>query len=356
VLSSDLVRCEETPLVPPTLATILTVFTAILTVIATILTVVSAGAVVSADAVVSAGAVVSTCAVVVTTDGEIRTVVERSALSDRHEGTLMVPSGGDATHPVGTSSETVGDICTELTIGGSIVETLEECENTRVGSLRGVNGPDVFNDNVVVSNDLPLSVQLLRRGKVSVLSVDEDPGLHALGIQDNRERGVGVDVTTIGRERKLAGRHVVDTGYITHGRRVTRAPLNLLAICDGLADAEVDEIVVADKGVRFTSRLSFTINVLNDAGVQSEGITISPIAGGSVVVATTILVVVPAVLGAVSAILIVISTVLVVVPTALGAVSRVLVVVSAVLVVVPTILTVTTVTTEPVALTDNKSM
>lgn len=105
--------------------------------------------------------------------------------------------------------------------------------------------------------------------------------------QDNCECGVGTDVAIIGGECKLAGRHVVNTRYITHGRRVTRAPLNLLAICDSLAHAEVDEIVatarlatrwvceksqrnsLANKGVRFASRLSFTINVLNDAGVQS---------------------------------------------------------------------------------------
>lgn len=61
--------------------------------------------------------------------------------------------------------------------------------------------------------------------------------------QDNCECGVGIDVTVIGGELKLAGRHVVDTGYITHGGRVTRAPLNLLAICDGLTYAEVDEVV-----------------------------------------------------------------------------------------------------------------
>jgi len=205
---------------------------------------------------------------------------------------------------------------------------------------------NLLNDNVIVSNDLPIAAQLLRRSIVSVGSVGEDTGLHALRIQDNRECGVGSDVTIIGGELKLAGRHVIDTGYITHGRRVTRASLNLLAICEGLALAEVDEIVVADKGVRFAIRLSFTINVLNDAGIQSEGTTISSITVGAIVVTptvlvvvTTILVVVPTVLGAVPAIL-------VIVPTVLGAVP-------AVLVVVPTVPTVAAVTA---VLTDYKTI
>ena len=89
---------------------------------------------------------------------------------------------------------------------------------------------------------------------------------------------------------ELDGRHVVDTRDITHRGRVARAPLNLLAICDGLADAEADEIVAtvkvsyksfcersrsslrADKGVRFAGSLTLTIDVLNDGGVQSWSI------------------------------------------------------------------------------------
>ena len=85
---------------------------------------------------------------------------------------------------------------------------------------------------------------------------------------------------------ELDGRHVVDTRNITHRRRVARTALNLLAICDGLADAEADEIIAtvklapktfcerprsslrADEGVCFTGRLTFTIDFLNDAGVQ----------------------------------------------------------------------------------------
>jgi hypothetical protein len=104
---------------------------------------------------------------------------------------------------------------------------------------------------------------------------------------DNGECGVSLDVTTVGREFELDGRHIVDARNITHWRRVARATLNLLAIRESLADAETDEVVAtvrlapktfcerprsslrADEGVCFTGRLTFTIDVLNDGRVQS---------------------------------------------------------------------------------------
>lgn len=64
---------------------------------------------------------------------------------------------------------------------------------------------------------------------------------------DNGERGVSLDVTTIGGEFELDGRHVVDTRNVTHRRRVARATLNLLSIRDGLADAKADEVVATVK-------------------------------------------------------------------------------------------------------------
>lgn len=61
--------------------------------------------------------------------------------------------------------------------------------------------------------------------------------------QDNGERSVGVYVTTVWRELEFAGGHVVDTGDITHRGRVARATLNLLAVRESLADAEIDEVI-----------------------------------------------------------------------------------------------------------------
>ena len=100
------------------------------------------------------------------------------------------------------------------------------------------------------------------------------------------ERGVRLDVTTIGRELEFDGRHVVDTRNIAHRRGVARATLDLQAVCDGLADTEANEVVSrarlaarsscegprsslrADEGVRFTGCLTLTIDGLDDGGVQ----------------------------------------------------------------------------------------
>ena len=75
----------------------------------------------------------------------------------------MVRSRGDGTHPVYARSESVGRVCSGLTVC-NIVETREECENAQVGGLRGVKGLNLINDNVLIC-PLPLSE---RRTKVCV--------------------------------------------------------------------------------------------------------------------------------------------------------------------------------------------
>lgn len=127
---------------------------------------------------------------------------------------------------------------------------------------------------------------MLRRGVVGIGGVGEGTRLHSSRVHDNGERGVWLDVTTIRWELKFNGRHVVDTGNIAHRRRVARASLNLLAVCDGLANAEANEVVCADEGVRFAGCLTLTVDGLNDGRVQSKGglrVAISPVV---VVVAT----------------------------------------------------------------------
>ena len=94
----------------------------------------------------------------------------------------MICSGGDGRHPVCTSRESLGDIRSELAVGSNIVETLEESENTWVRGLRRVKGRDRFDDNVVVSDNLPSLVQLLRCGVVGVGSVGKVASLHSIRI------------------------------------------------------------------------------------------------------------------------------------------------------------------------------
>jgi len=205
----------------------------------------------------------------------------------------MVGSGADRRQPVSASREAISDIRSELAVGSSIVETLEESKDTWVCGLRRVEGWDRFNDNVVMSNNLPGVVQLLRCSVVGVGSVGESTSLHSSRIHGDSELGVGLNITTIGRELELDGRHVVDTRNITHWCRVARATLNLLAVCDGLADAKADKVVGADKRVCFTGCLTLAINGLNDGGVQSKGglrVAISTVVVVTPVVVSTVVV------------------------------------------------------------------
>jgi hypothetical protein len=251
------VPSEEAPLVTPSPArVVLTVVSTVLTIVASTLTIVSG---------------TLTVVVGVTTDGEVNSIVDRSTLCDWHDNRLMVRSGSDGRHPVGTSGETLGDVGSELSAGGNTIETLEEGKDTWVGGLRRVERCNFFNDNVVVSDNLPSVVQLLRCGVVGVGGVGKGTGLHSVYVHDDGEWCVWLDVTTVKRELKLHGRHVVDAWNITHRCGVARATLNLLAICNGLANAETDEVVGADEGVRFAIGLALPDDGLNDRRVQSEG-------------------------------------------------------------------------------------
>lgn len=175
----------------------------------------------------------------------------------------------------------------------------------------------MFNDDMVVPDDLPGIVQLLRCSKVRCRCISKVTGLHPLCIQDNSERGIGVNVTTISRELELAGGHVVDARNITHRCRVTRASLNLEAICDGLANTEVDEVVTADERIRFTSFPTGTIDLLKDRGVQSEGGLRVPVIIAAVLIVVCGGIIVTAVLVAGSVVLVVVTTVLVIIATVL---------------------------------------
>jgi len=238
--------------------------------------------------------VITAVVVVVTTNGKVNSIIDGPTLGNWHDYTLMIRGGGYARQPVYPRGEAIGDIGSELVVYCSIVETFEESENTRVCGLRRLERLDPFNHNVVVADNLPSVVQLLRCSKVRRLSVGEFTGLHPLRVQDNGERGVGVNVTTVRRELKFAGGHVVNARNITHRRRVARAALDLQAICEGLADTEIDEVVRADEGVCLTWPRTGTIDLLNNRGVQSKGglgvpvVITAILVVGSVVIATVL--------------------------------------------------------------------
>jgi len=253
---------EETPLVAPTDIPTVVSITSVVSTVASVAGAISGVSAVTISVVTAIG---------VATNGEVNSIVNGSTLGNWHDDRLMIRSGGDGRHSVSTGGETLGDISGELATGSDTVETLEESKYAWVGGFCRVEGCDRFNNNVVVSDNLASVVQLLRRGVVSIGGIGEGAGLHSFDVHGDSEWGVRLDITTVGRELELDGRHVVDTGNITHRGGVARAGLNLLAICNGLADTEADEVVGADKGIRFASCLTLAIDVLNDGRVQREG-------------------------------------------------------------------------------------
>jgi hypothetical protein len=279
------VPSEKAPLITPSIVA------KIPTVVSTALAIITVAGVITIAVVGIIAIAVVDADITVATDSEVNGIIDSSTLGNWHEHRLVICSGGDRRHPVCASRETLGDIGGELAVGGDTVETLEESENTRVAGLCRIEGCDLFNDDVVVSDNLASVVQLLRCSVVGVGSVGEGTGLHSVYVHDNGEWGVRLDITTVGWELELDGRHVVDTGNITHRRGVARASFNLLAICDGLTETEGDEVVGADEGVSFAVCQALTIDVLNDSRVQGEGglrIVVSSTTAGVPAIVTTV--------------------------------------------------------------------
>jgi len=248
VISSKLIPFKEAPLVTSAFLAVGWVLATVFTSVSGVLGV-ACGIGVSGVLGVACGIGVASTAVI-TTNGKVNRVLGGSTLGNWHDNALVVRSSGDGRDPVYTSREAVSDDRREVAILVSgCVETLEESEDTRVCGLRRVKSVNLFNDDVIVSNDLSSIVQLLGCSKVGGVSVGEVASLHSLRIQNNGEIGVGLNVTTVSGELEFAGRHGVDVGDITHRCRVARATLNLQAVCDGLPGTEINEVVGADEGV-----------------------------------------------------------------------------------------------------------
>lgn len=94
----------------------------------------------------------------------------------------MIRSGRYSRDPVYARRETISDVGSELAVDSNIVETLEKGEDTWVGGLRRVKGLDLFNDNVIVPDNLSTVVQLLRCTKVCRGSIGKGTGLHSLSV------------------------------------------------------------------------------------------------------------------------------------------------------------------------------
>jgi len=124
-------------------------------------------------------------------DSEINGIVEGTMLSDGGDNRLMVRRCIDGRELIKACGKTVGDISSEFTARGGGIQALEESKLFRIGGSGLVERGELLDDDVRVTLDLTLCVELLGCGKVVLLRVDEETGLHVLDLHCDREWRIG---------------------------------------------------------------------------------------------------------------------------------------------------------------------
>lgn len=133
----------------------------------------------------------------------INRIIKRTMLSDGSDNRLMVSSCIDGRELIKACGKTVGDISSELTAHSGSIQALEESELFRIGGSGLVERSELFDNDVRVTFDLTLSVELLGCGKVVLLRIDEETGLHVLDLHLDRECRIGFQSPKVLGEGKL---------------------------------------------------------------------------------------------------------------------------------------------------------
>jgi hypothetical protein len=142
-------------------------------------------------------------------------------LSDSDKDRLVIGSGIDRGQLINTSRKTVRYIDTKHAIDSGIIHTLEECEFIGVGQGRLVNGTELFNDNMGVTDNLALRIKVLRGGIIVAVGINEVPGLYILNPHLDRESGVSFHGSEVLGESELGRGHIGGRGNGPHRSRVT---------------------------------------------------------------------------------------------------------------------------------------
>lgn len=129
----------------------------------------------------------------------------------------MVLGGGQSADTEVTGGETTSDISGEETLSvTSVVDTLEEGELSWVRRSGGVERvTQILNSDVGVSDNLTLTVELLRSRVVGGIGVGEGTGLQVLSLDSDREVLLSLNVVTILGECEDRGDHGVLGGNVT---------------------------------------------------------------------------------------------------------------------------------------------
>jgi len=90
-----------------------------------------------------------------------------------HQRGLMVGSSVDGANSVHASSEAAGDVGGEDAILGDVVQTLEEGEGGGIERLGRLEGGELLDDNVTMTNENSIAIDLLGSGIIVGLGIDE---------------------------------------------------------------------------------------------------------------------------------------------------------------------------------------
>lgn len=171
-------------------------------------------------------------------------------LSDGHQNRLVVGSTGHSADTVVAGGKTTGDGGAKTSIAvARIVDTLEEGELRGIQRLvRSEGVAQVLDGDVSVANNVASVSELLRSRVIGVVGVGKGSQVHVGDLDVDIEVLVGLGLGA-GHGACDNGRgHVVLRWNLTHGDTVAGTLLVLLTIGQGLAGAEVDEVVVISNG------------------------------------------------------------------------------------------------------------
>lgn len=182
----------------------------------------------------------------------------------------MVGRSIDGTHAVDTFGETSSHLCLEnaLSVRG-VIEALEKFERERIKWLCRVERWKRFDDNMRMADQDTVTVDLLWRGVVVGLGVDEIASDHVYHTHLDGKRSILDDrVVAVLWEDKLAARSLVKGDDAAHRRLVAGATSDLFAIGEGDALVEeletvVDEIVGRCFGTNLSGVWSIALSVLS---------------------------------------------------------------------------------------------
>jgi len=188
--------------------------------------------------------------------GEVDHVIEGTVLSDGNDYGSVVRVGVDGCETVVACWDTGGDIDRDDAVDLGGVNTLEEGELRGVKDSRVVKVTHGLDDEVSVTDDDTLCVELLRSHVIRLVCIRENTSLHIVQGHLNRECLIGRNLGEVLGENELAIGLVGLWDNIAHRDRVARARGDLLSVGDRLSRAEVDKVVRARQGGDLTGFLN----------------------------------------------------------------------------------------------------